>query len=450
MDGGESSERTRRTFMRSALAGALGVATAGCRLPGDDGEPPSPDDLTSSPSPTVTGGDTPSEWDEPLEVVHGWYSERLQPGPTALASAFEAAHPEVAFSVDVAADTASERYGNYVERRLGEENPPGSFATTPGATLERFGYALDDCEASVWTESNLQTHVEPEIRRTCVVENQWAAVPISAHRVNTLFYNPSVLEAADVDVSALASVEDLLDALQRVRDETDATPLAHGGSHPWTTFQLLETLLVNQSDHDDVRLGAGSVANVRTALETAKSMLTDFTGTDATSQGYRIAADRLAAGRAAFAQQGSWLAGYLESSGHTFGEDWDAIAFPGDRHSFLASLSAFAYPAWNPTPTKTEQWLRFVGSEAGQVAFNEPLWSVPVREDCSTLGLGSFQTERYEELRDERTGVALSMTHGVGLGRDRRTDIYEILQEQFSESTYDVAQAATEIHAVLR
>ncbi|WP_436927776.1 ABC transporter substrate-binding protein [Halosimplex amylolyticum] len=443
-------DRSSGSTRRAVLASALGVATAGCRLPGSDRETPTQADTTSTPAQATAEGTTPGEWDRPLEVVHGWYDDILERGPAALASAFENAHPDVPFSVDVAADTASERYDRYLERRFQNEDPPGSFATTPGATLDRFGYVLEDCEESVWTAADLRTHVEPDVRRTCVIDDQWVAVPISAHRVNTLFYNPSVLDAAGVDASSLAGVDDLLGAFRRVQAETDATPLGHAGMYPWTTFQFLETLLANRGTHDDVRLGEGSVADVRAALETAKPMLTDYADPDGDTHGYREAAERLAAGRAAFVQQGSWLARHLESNGHAYGEDWDAVPFPGGSETFLVSLSAFAYPAWNPTPTKTEQWLRVVGSEAGQLAFNEPLWSAPVREDCSTDRLGPFQTDLYEQLRDDRTGFALSMAHGVGLRRDRVADVHGALRDHFSGSTYAVSEAAIEVYAAIR
>jgi transcription termination factor NusB len=123
-----------------------------------------------------------------------------------------------------------------------------------------------------------------------------------------------VEEAIEVLEEIHDAVEEVNDGIQEVAEATDAVPLAHAGGTPWPRLQLIETVLLARSAHESVRTGAASRAVIRDALETTKRIVTNYTPDERSSLHPRGSLHRLATGRAAFVQQGTWLAGSERST----------------------------------------------------------------------------------------------------------------------------------------
>ncbi len=358
----------------------------------------------------------------------------------ALIDGFETAHPDVETDFRTIAVGGNTTYEEVVSKRLDLNDPPSSFAARAGGALGRYeGYLGDE---ALRDGALSETHVDA-VREHCRYDGRLVAVPLSVQRTNCLFYGVDVVEEAGVDPDALSTPADLLDALDRVAETTDATPLAHGLSHPKTTLQLIASVLLGQSGADAYAAfveGDGGEEAVRSAVETTERILSNYIPADADSFGEFGAREKLVRGRAAFLQQGDWAADELRSGGFEFGTDWDVVPFPGTERTYAMVLDAFAYPidanGENPSPSLTETWLGYVGGREAQRRFNARRGTAPTRVDVSTEAFESFVTRSIDAFRNADHHVP-SIARGLAVDPERVSDAESALREYFSDP-YDV------------
>lgn len=414
---------SRRRLVRTAVAaGALGLA--GC-LGGDaaDSEPSGPE----------------------LEVVHPWTGPAAGPAMDAVTAAFEDTHPDV--PTDFFANSGDTPYDELIGTRLDADDPPSSFACRPGRNLERYRQHLGAVADDVPRNADLSDVSVPEVRELCRVDGERVAVPVGAYRTNHLFYNVRAVEDAGVDPASLSDLPDLLDALDRVATNTDATPIAHALQGPWSTLQLFATVVLGQEGPDAYATfvdGEGADGAVRRALETTETILSNYVGDDAGSTISVEATASFASGEAAFLQQATWAANDLRDDGFSHGDDWGSVAFPGTEGTFALHLNSFVAPVdgagENPTPRATETWLDHVADAGVQATFNERRGSVPTRTDASTEPFDPFLTGLTEEFRaaDRRPP---SLAHGLAVAPGRLSEMESVVAEHFA-GPFDVEATA--------
>ena len=412
----------RRILQTTGAAGAVGlVGTAGCLSnvtdDGSDGD-------------GSGGGGT-------LNVLHGWTGGDGQTAAEALFSGFEDEHGDVDTDIEPIGGGGNENLATVVANRLNSNDPPSSFAGWPGRNLEQYDGVLGDIESDVWEEAGLKDAHVDEAAALCQYNGNYAAVPIGSHRLNCLFYNVSVVEDAGVDPNSLSSVSDLVDALEMVASETDATPMAHAMKAPWTTLQLFAVVLLGQEGYDSYMNfveGGDAEGAVSSALETTKTILEGYINDDASSIGLTESNSKIMDGSAAFIHQGNWAAGAYKNNDMTYDEDWGFVPFPGTEGMYTFHIDSFIYPtdgSENASPEASKTFLRYVGGEQAQIDFNSRKGSIPTRTDVAKDEFGPYLSETMDQFANAEE-LPPTIAHGLAVSPSQVTSLKDVITSEFT------------------
>lgn len=443
----------RREYLRAAgLLGAAGMTgLAGCSGGsdgegtaadgGDDGEGTADGDGgTDDGEPTGGDGDSGGSG-QALEVLHSWTGGDGKDAVDALTRQFEAEHSDV--QTDVRPVGGNTDLDTVVSKRLGDDDPPSSFSGRPGQNLAQYEGTLGDA-GDVW-EAFRDEHVEEAVE-ACTYDGTLVAVPVGSHRLNDLFFNERVVEEAGVTPRDIGDFQGLVDALDEVKTETDAVPMAHAMKRPWPTLQLFAVNMLSTQGYrpyvDFVEGNADKKAVIAT-LENTKHVLQNYVSDDASSLDSTSANQLLMSGEAAFVHQGNWVAGaYERRDGFEYDRDWGAVTYPGTEGMYTLHVDAFVYLGDNPTPEKTEQWLSFVGTKEAQTTFGTHKGSIPTRTDIDTdaESFGPYLASTVEDFaRAEHKPPTLA--HGLAVSPRVLADLASVVDDEFT-GPYDVKATA--------
>ena len=396
---------SRRTVLTTTSAAAV-AGLAGCSGGGGGGD---------------DGGDSPSN---ELELLHAWSSGDGNAAIAALIEGFQEEHPDVAFAEEPVDGAARSNLDQVVLNKLQANDPPSTFQTWPGKTLEKFDGAYEDIEGDVW-DDDLKENYLTGPQEQAQYNGSYVTVPLNIHRINNLFYNTAVLDDAGVDPESLSSPSDVVDACATIDENTDAVPFAQQTSGAWSTVQLWETILLGQAGIDGYEAfinGDGDTAAVESALQSVVD-LREYYPSDSSSISFTEANTMVMDGDAAFIHQGDWAAGaYSNEDGFNYGDDWGQVTYPGTSGSYLLNMDSFPYLANNPSPEATRQFLSYCGSAEGQVLFNAEKGSIPPRSDADVSSLNSFQQDQYEDF-NAADNQPPSIQHGLAVAPGVSTNI---------------------------
>ncbi|MFB6118456.1 ABC transporter substrate-binding protein [Halosegnis sp.] len=431
-----TSQATRRNILKGAGAvGTAGLAgLAGCS--GGNGGSEGGSEETSGGS-----GDSGTN---PIELLHAWSSGDGNAAIAALIEGFQEAHPDIEFAEEPVNGAARGNLDQVVSNRLQANDPPSTFQTWPGKTLEKFGEAYADIEGSVWTD-DLKNNYLPGPKAQAQLDGTFVTVPLNIHRINNLFYNTQVVEAAGVDPESLSSPADVVEACETIAAETDAVPFAQQTSGAWSTVQLWETVFLAEAGIDGYEAfisGDGDVDQVQAALENVVA-LREYYPEDASSIGFTEANKMVMEGSAAFIHQGDWAAGaYSGTDDFNYQEDWGQVTYPGTSGSYLLNMDSFPYFDNNPSPEATKTFLSYCGSAEGQVLFNKEKGSIPPRKDADVSSLNTFQQDQFDDFTNADNQPP-SIQHGLAVSPGVATNIGSAFSG-FLES-YDAAATAEKL-----
>jgi glucose/mannose transport system substrate-binding protein len=437
----ENHTTTRRTVLKGAAGTAVVAGLAGCTGgDGGDGDGGGGDDGDGGDGGS-DGGDGGDMGTEPIELLHAWSSGDGNAAIAALIEGFQEAHPDVEFAEEPVNGAARGNLDQVVSNRLQANDPPSTFQTWPGKTLEKFGEAYADIEGDVWTQ-DLKDNYLPGPKAQAQLDGTFVTVPLNIHRINNLFYNTAVVEEAGVDPTSLSTPADVVDACATIASETDAVPFAQQTSGAWSTVQLWETVFLAEAGIDGYNAfleGEGDVDQVQAALENVVA-LSEYYPDDASSISFTEANTMVMEGDAAFIHQGDWAAGaYSGTDDFNYGEDWSQVTYPGTSGNYLLNMDSFPYFANNPSPEATKTFLSYCGSAEGQVLFNKEKGSIPPREDADVSSLNTFQQDQFDDFTSADNQPP-SIQHGLGVSPGVSTNIGEAFSG-FLES-YDAEQTA--------
>jgi glucose/mannose transport system substrate-binding protein len=363
---------------------------------------------------------------EPIELLHAWSSGDGNAAIEALISGFQEAHPDVEFAEEPVNGAARSNLDQVIQNRLQAGDPPSTFQTWPGKTLEKFGDAYADIEGDVWDEDMKSNYLEgPQTQAQ--LDGTYVTVPLNIHRINNLFYNQDVVESAGVDPESFSEPGDVVDACATIAEETDAVPFAQQTSGAWSTVQLWETILLAEAGIDGYEAfinGEGDQSQVESALQSVVD-LREYYPSDSSSISFTEANTMVMDGDAAFIHQGDWAAGaYGGEDDFEYGEDWGQVPYPGTSGNYLLNMDSFPYLANNPSPEATKTFLSYCGSAEGQVLFNAEKGSIPPRSDADVSQLNEFQQDQFEDFNDADNQPP-SIQHGLAVSPGVGTNIGE-------------------------
>ena len=432
---------TRRHYVAGiGTVGAIGLA--GC-AGGDGGSSDGGSDSDESGdegSGDEGSGDETSE----LEIVHWWTAGGEEDAYNALLDGFREAQPDIEIVDNPAPGGAGSAIDTVIQNRVIDGNPPSTFQIWPGQALTPYTDEglLEPIGDSVWDEEMRDAYLDG-VLDLAQPAGDLVAVPINIHRLNNLFYNVSVLDDAGVDPTAIADPQGLLDAMETVAAETDATPMAHQTQAPWSSLQLWESIFIGQQNVEEYQtLLGGDVASmedaVRSALDTLASYA-DYYPEDAGSISWDQGNNDVIAGDAAFLHQGDWAAGqYGSAEDFAFGDDWDMVAFPGTEGVYHSVIDSFVFPTNNPSPEATEAFLNYAGTVDAQERFNPVKVSIPPRTDVPMDEFGDFLTRQFEDFQNSDAQPP-TIAHGTGVAPAIQSSLSEVFAN--FNGSLDVDQA---------
>jgi len=382
-----------------------------------------------------------------LEVLHAWTGGDGAAAIDALTSGFEEAHSDVDTDFKPIGGGGNQNLDTTVANRLNQNDPPSAFAGWPGRNFEKYDGVLGDLE-DVWDEEGFtDAHVEEAVELCQTDDGKYAAVPIGSHRLNCLFYSQAVVDDAGVDPSSMQSLSDLVDAMDTVASETDAVPMAHAMSGPWTTLQLFGVVLLGQEGYDSYMTfvnGEGGGDAVRSALETTGTILDGYISDDAASIGLTQSNEMIMNDEAAFIHQGNWAAGAYRTNDLEYNEDWGFVPFPGTDGMYTLHIDSFLYPVSNsgenPSPEASKTWMRYAGSTEGQELFGPNKGCIPTRTDVSTDDFGPYLTETIDDFQNAEEKPP-TLAHGLAVSPTAMSEMNEVLTNSFT-GPYEVDATA--------
>ncbi|MUV89181.1 extracellular solute-binding protein [Halapricum sp. CBA1109] len=379
-----------------------------------------------------------------IQLLHAWSEGDGNAAIAALIEGFQEEHPDIEFSEDPVDGAARSNLDQVISNRLQSNDPPSTFQTWPGKTLEKFGDAYADIEGDVWND-DLKNNYRSGPQEQAQLDGTYVTVPINIHRINNLFYNTAVVEEAGVDPTSWSSPSDVVDGCAQISEETDAVPFAHQTSSAWSTSQLWETVflaMAGADGYDDFLNGEGDESTVEDALANVVELEEYFPG-NSSSIGFTEANTMVQEGEAAFIHQGDWAAGaYSGNDSFNYGEDWDYVPYPGTSGSYLLNMDSFPYFDDNPTPEDTKTFLSYCGTTDAQIRFNREKGSIPPREDADVSQLNQFQQDQFDHFTNADAQPP-SIEHGLGVVPQVKTNISEAFSA-FIES-YDAGATAGDL-----
>jgi glucose/mannose transport system substrate-binding protein len=353
-----------------------------------------------------------------LEVMHGWTGGDGAKAIQALTNGFKNKYPDMKTNFRAVGGGGNVNLNSTVARRLSNNNPPSSFAGWPGENLVQYEGILMDIGQSVWQQAGLKKVITDASQKRCKMGGNYVTVPIGSHRLNNLFFNKSVVNEAGVDPTSWKNVDDLIQGLKTIKQDTNKVPLAKGMKSPFLGLQFWVEIFLSQfgqSAYMDFINGNGDKQKVRKSLQTTKTILSNYINEDAATIGYTTANQKVISGNAATIHNGNWMYGmYRSAQGFEYKKDWGWIPFPGTQNTYVYHLDSFIVPANNPTPEKTKKWERYVGSKQAQIEFNRRKGSVPLRTDIKPKKLPPYLTLTYKDLLNADE-LPPTMAHGLAV-----------------------------------
>lgn len=435
------SEYSRRTYVKgTALVGAAGMAgLAGCLGGGGGGNGDNGNGSNGNGSGGSGGGGGGSG--QPLVVLHAWTGGDGKEAINALTKKFKNEFPDMKTDFRPIGGGGNVNLNTIVAKRLGNNNPPSSFAGWPGENLTQYESVLGNANEA-WSEYK-NKHIQEAVK-ACKYNGNFVAVPIGSHRLNDYFFNKNVVKQAGVNPDSITDFNSLLSALKTVKQNTDKIPQTHAMKLSWPTLQFIGVTMLSTHGYQaymDFINGKADKKIVTDTLKSTKQILTNYINDDAASTSLTGSLNDIISGKAAFVHQGNWAAGAFKAKeGFEYGKDWGHITFPGTKGMYTLHMDSFIKPGDNPSPEKTTKWLSYVGTKEAQIAFNTRKGSIPTRTDTGPKEFGPYLSNTIKEFQSAEQKPP-TIAHGLAVPAATLTKLKGVINDNFSDP-FDVDATA--------
>lgn len=307
-----------------------------------------------------------------------------------------------------------------------------------GATLADRVDTLRSLER-VWDPR--REHVPDPVAGASALDRRFVAVPQVVHRVNTLFYNPDVLDSAGVTPETYTTVATLAASPGGLAEEVETLftqPLRDWRDLLALWESALCSRLLNQGQFAQLRTGATDPLGLllRRSLRDLDAALSLIPAADHEADPTALL-DGVVDGRVGFVRQPTWLARHLLArEDATYGENWAVTPmFAGPRTVVFAS-EGFSVPRSEASPLLADSFLRFALAPQRQRRFAGTVGASPARTDVAVDG-HPFVVETARAYR-EATIHAPSIAHGravrPSVGADAATTLSTFVSERDVEA----------------
>jgi len=181
---------------------------------------------------------TPAPTSDQVEIFSWWVGGGEAAGLAAMQKVFEAKYPDIKFVNAAVAGGSGTNARAVLATRLSANDPPDSWQAHAGQEIIGTYVAakqvapLDDFFASTGFEKVLPPTLLPLISQ----DGHPYSVPVNIHRSNVMWYNPTVLKDAGVEVPA--TMDEFFAACEKIKA---AGKICLSLGPQWTAMHLLET-----------------------------------------------------------------------------------------------------------------------------------------------------------------------------------------------------------------
>ena len=307
---------------------------------------------------------------------------------------------------------------------------------------------LDDLAASEGWEKV----VAPELFPVMKPKGHWVAAPMNIHRINWVWGNKKVMDAAGVKELPKTWAEFNADCDKIIA--TGKVCIAHL-SADWTDATTFENVVYGQ-DIDlfrkafvegDVK-ALGSPGMVK-AFDQMRLMVTKYMDKGIAGRDYDAASNMMAKGDAAFFIMGDWEIGTLTAGGFKQGTDYVCGQAPADwgKPGFILNSDSVVFFTQKDKDFIDGQQLlaKTILSKDFQTIFNQAKGSIPARLDVDlSKGFNPCQEISQKDLRAsiEAKTLVRSMAHNMTVLQKYRGAMMETITEFVNTPGMSSADAA--------
>ena len=365
---------------------------------------PGSDDSASDNAPE--SGDTGTSGASEIELITWWVNPGEADALQALLDVYGPLYPNVNV-IDL-----SSVFGNsfdawsVVFERVADGNPPDVFQSSPGdgfldiLNMESPGngaQVLDD----LFNEEAWGARYIPEIvDASTSADGHIYHLPISVVRLNTMFYNKSVVSEPPT------TMDDFLAICEQLQQD-GITPIAVS-DEAWILGHVFKPMFAASAGVDfflDYFAGAvdfsdeAQVKRLEKVLDDFKNLM-KYTNGNSAGLEWQDAAQLLHDGEAAFLIHPSWAKGYLTSLGWMPDIDFGSAPLPNTDDLFIFFLDGFIAFETSSNPENGRNFLRVAGSEEAQSAFNQIKGQLPTYADMEMTGWDEMAKQMYRDMQN--------------------------------------------------
>ncbi|MBX3194852.1 MAG: extracellular solute-binding protein [Microbacteriaceae bacterium] len=381
----------------AAVAGltALVLALTGCAFGGSAGSDPN----------------NPNQ----VEAITWWASGVEKTALYDMVAVFKTQNPELEFIDASVRGGGGAKARAAIAARLDADNPPDTFQATAGAALSDYvdaGYLQD--LTGFFEKHDLRDVYRAGLLELMSVEGKIYSVPSDIHRVNVLWSNNKVLEAAGIDPSVeLMTVDAWLVNLEKLRASGIQYPLALGND--WTQVQLFENVLIADLGPVLYRNLWTSTKNWEGAAFRAAidhySQLLEYVDPSSGSKEWTEVTRSVVEGEKAYIVMADFALSSFQRAGFITGKQYSAAPAPGTARVFDFLADSFTLPTGAVHDEAAQAWLLTVASAEGQKALSLTNGSIPARTDTVKADYPPYQQSAIESLQMDT--IVPSVAHGV-------------------------------------
>jgi glucose/mannose transport system substrate-binding protein len=356
-----------------------------------------------------------------LEVFSWWTSGGEAAALDSLFTTFKTYEPNTEIINATVAGGGGSNARAVLQTRLAGNTPPDTWQVHPGFELlgqyVAPGYVepINDLYQSEGWDKVMPAGLIAQMTK----DGNTYAVLAGVHRGNGLWYNKKLLDQAGVTVGATMSIDEFFAAADKLK-AANITPLCVGDNGIWASAQLFENTLLGVIGPDKYQgLWNGTVAfdapEVKEAMTDYGKMLS-YQNSDHSALSWDQAIKALMDGKCAFSSMGDWAYGEFVKAGQKDNVDFGWVSHPGTAGSFMIVADGFVLAKGAPHPEATKDWLRAIGSKAGQEAFNPLKGSIPARTDVDRSKFGPYHNWSMDSFAKDK--LVPSVVHGSAAPAD--------------------------------
>lgn len=347
--------------------------------------------LSACGSTTTSTGNTPvASGPKQLQIFSWWTGVASSKALGSLVKVFNQKYPSIKVINEAVAGGAGSNAKAVLASRMEANNPPGTFQVhAGGGTLLSWINAGDMAPLNSLYQQQGWYHDFPKsLLNMLTVKGNIYAVPVDMQRSNVLWYNPTIFKKYNLTPPTTFS-QFFADA--KVLQSHNITPLAVANHGNWETTLLYSDVLLGTlgpTQYENLLTGkAGTSWTSPGVVEATKTFLKmmQYANTDYSALHWQQADQLVAQGQAAMNVMGDWAQGYFTTALHlTPGTGFGWAPTPGSQGTFAMVSDVFGLPSKLKHKTATLDFLKVLGSKAGQDTFNPLKGTFSPRLDANT------------------------------------------------------------------